>query len=552
VLAYDMPLTDYFRNETDPRGQIPPFAGPFTGGRSGGHFTHAPLRWTNSLKLGAWDDSASNAACFHRTAVTLATPEGELPVGDGQSWNPIAQAPGTWPHRTPRVAAVTALQIPANSAVEIPLSGPLTILELTCETGQHDDWTGLRARFLWDDQTEPAVDCPLRLLGAMVAPPYRLSFESLLFGNDGDRRIRTYMPMHFAKNARLQFHNDNGHDVQMAVTIAAATGAHPAPWGHFHATFDAGTTVTGVTFAGPRFENARGMLRALLLEDLMDTTGRIPEMHRAHLEGDLCIRINGHRGVDHTFDASETSIGRWGWYLTPADQAFASDTSFQTSLLVRNLPGDHLEARRLMGSTYLFDPVHFVSGIDVRLEHGVQNTSNADYGLLAMLYIEAGAARRVIQEVDIGDPASETTANAAFTQWSQYSRTGHCLRDQFYDSPPITDSVRVVRSFYRFRVERPQPEQLDQPIGVGLRLDRLGGPELTVCQAEVFVDGEYAGLLHAFTHNVVFPWLEGGEVEVELPLATTNGKASFQVELRPRAGSDPLNLARAWVYEYSK
>ena len=73
-----------------------------------------------------------------------------------------------------------------------------------------------------------------------------------------------------------------------------------------------------------------------------------------------------------------------------------------------------------------------------------------------------------------------------------------------------------------------------------------------MCQAEVFVDGVYAGLLHSFTHNVAFPWLEGGEVEVELPLAATNGKGSFVVELRPRAGTDPLNLARAWVYEYSK
>lgn len=552
VLAHDMPLTDYFRPMADPRGQIAPFAGPFTGARSGGHFTHAPLRWNDNFRLGAWDDSFSNAACFHRVAVTLATPEGELPVGDGQSWAAIAADPGRWPHQTERRAVVTTLQIPPGSTVEIPLSGPLTILELTCEVQRHADWTGLWARFLWDDQPTAAVDVPLRLLGGMVAPPYRFFFESLLFGNDGERRIRTYMPMHFAHRARLQFRNDNSEAVQMDVTIAAASGAHPAPWGHFHATYDAGTTITGVPFAGPRLDDARGTLRALLLEDLMDTTGRIPDQLTSHLEGDLCIRINGHRGVDHTFDASETSIGRWGWYLTPADQAFAADTSFQSGLLLRSLPGNHLEARRLIGSTYLFDPVHFVSGIDVRLEHGVQNTSNADYGLVAMLYVEPGAARRTIHEIDVGEPGSEQAFGVQLTQWSEYQRSGQCLRDQFYGTPPITDTVRHVRDFYRFRVDRPVGQPRNAPICVGFRLDRLGGPGLTVCQADVFVDGAPAGLLHSFTHNVVFPWLEGGEVEVELPLAQTDGKGSFVVELRPRPGTDPLQLARVWVYEYSK
>jgi hypothetical protein len=50
----------------------------------------------------------------------------------------------------------------------------------------------------------------------------------------------------------------------------------------------------------------------------------------------------------------------------------------------------------------------------------------------------------------------------------------------------------------------------------------------------------------------VFVWAEGGECEVELPRALTDGKSSVTVELRPRAGSDPLQVARVWVYEYTK
>ena len=37
VVAHDHGLPDYFRDVTDPLGQIPPFSGPFTGRRGGGH-----------------------------------------------------------------------------------------------------------------------------------------------------------------------------------------------------------------------------------------------------------------------------------------------------------------------------------------------------------------------------------------------------------------------------------------------------------------------------------------------------------------------------------
>jgi len=289
-----------------------------------------------------------------------------------------------------------------------------------------------------------------------------------------------------------------------------------------------------------------------MLEDCADNTGRIPNMLLSHLEGDLCLRINGNRGEDHSFDASETSIGRWGWYLSPADQPFVSDSSFQTGIQVRALPGGFVEGRRLMGSVFAFDPVHFVDGIDMVLEHGVQNQSNAEYGLTAFLYVDPGAARSVIREIDIGDANSESANNVQFTQWSLYTRTSGFLRDQFFGSAPVTDTVRHVRDFLRFRVVRPSDTGRTRPIGIGLRLDRMGGTTAGICQATVLVDGQPAGLVHSFTHASLFPWKEGNECEVELPRSLTDGKSSFTVELRPRLGTDPLKVARIWVYEYSK
>jgi hypothetical protein len=436
-------------------------------------------------------------------------------------------------------------------------NGPQTLLEVTCTVPAHADWSGLWARFTWDHHSRPQVDVPLRVLGGLMAPPYRFPIQGLLFANDGDRRITCWFPMPFAQHARLELENRNGAAVAVQLTTAAVAGVQAEPWGWFHALHRAEITGTGETFQGPKLTGYRGLLRHVMLEDAADNTGRIPDAHLTHLEGDLCVRINGNRGCDHSFDASETSIGRWGWYLTPADRPFVADTSFNTAVQLRQLPGGGVEGRRIMGSTFVFDPVHFVDGIDMVLEHGVQNTSNADYGFTAFLYGRPGAARRTIAEIDVGntspsDPRGEPAHGVQQTSWSTYTRQGNFLRDQFFGTPMVTDSVRHIRDFLRFRVTRQEDADASFGVAVGFRLDRLGGPALTRCQADVFVDGQPAGLLHVYTHNEVYPWKEGGMCEVELPLAATRGKASFVVELRPRPGSDPLRVARAWVYQYVK
>lgn len=558
VLVQDLPLRDCFRNPWDPRGQVPPFAGAFTGNRSGGHVTHAQLRWQDSFKLGLDDDSFFNAARFHRVSATLASPEGELPVPDLMGWEYVARHRGQWPHRTAHNPITMTLPVAGGGGVaSLLLTGPSTLLELTVKVPQRIDWKGLRVRFTWDQAAQPQVEAPLRLLGAMVEPPHSFPVNGLLYNNDGDRRITCYFPMHFARSARLEFINDNSQAVPLRVTYALRPGAHPQPWGHFHAIYRAAVTSTRRPFDGPKLTDMRGTLRMVLLEDTMDSSGRIPNMTTAHLEGDLCIRINGNRGDDHSFAATETSVGRWGWYLTPADQPFVQDTSFNSGIMLAQRTPTVAEARRIMGSTFVFDPVHFVSGLDMLLEHGVQNTANADYQLLAFVYAEPGAARRQIAEIDVGNtspthPQAEPQHNVQYTAWSSYTQQGHFMRDQFYGTPMVTDSVRHIRDFLRFEVVRTDQKQEQRGVCVGLRLDRLGGASLGVCQADVWVNGQRAGLLHVYTHNMVFPWKEGGECEVELPHALTDGLRQFTVEIRPRLGSDALKIARVFVYEYLK
>ncbi|MCA8949142.1 MAG: DUF2961 domain-containing protein [Planctomycetes bacterium] len=555
-VRYDSGLFDFFRNADDPGGQVAPFDGPFTGNRSGGYLTHAQIRWNSRFRIALDDNSFDNAARFHRVSLTLASPEGELPMPDKAAWEAIANRPGFWPHQAHRHAAIQTLTVPGNGGrSHFDLTGPGTLLELTFEVPEQQDWTDLWARFTWDNAAVPQVSLPLRYLGGMISPPYVHPVHSLLLDNDGGTRCTCWFPMPFRQHARIEIENRGAQAVPVKVTRAFKPGMPSGDWGHFVAWFRREITGTGEPFVGPRFEDCHGMLRFLMLEDFADTSGRIPDMHMSHLEGDVCIRVNGNRGDDHTFAASETGIGRWGWYITPADKPFCSDTSFQSSLRARYIGGGVTEGRRIMGSTYLFDPVHFVDGIDIVLEHGLQNSSNADYSLVAFFYLQQGAARRTIAEIDIGnlnplDPRSEPSNNVHSTSWQTYTQQGNFLRDQFYGTPALSETVRHVRDFLRFDVQR--PSENDHPLAIGLRLDRLGGPSTQVCQADVFVDGEHAGLLHVFTHNGVFPWKEGGECEIELPIAVTKRKAGMTIELRPRPGSDPLKVARIWVYEYVK
>ncbi len=555
-VRHDLPLLDCFRPAGHPEGQVAPFDGPFTLGRAGAHVTSAQLQWDQRFRLALDDDSFDNAARFHRVAVTLASPEGDLPMPDKADWERIASNPGQWPHSTSRRPTTVALPVGPNGGTNhVVINGPGTILELTFEVPEHGDWRDLWARVTFDNATTPHVDMPLRYFGGMIEPPYTYPVHSLLIDNDGGTRCTCWFPMPFRQNARIEVVNRGTTAVPVQFTYADVPGQPQGDWGYFTAWFRREITGTGEPFVGPRLTDCRGTLRFLMLEDFADTSGRIPDMNMSHLEGDLCMRINGTRGDDHTFAASETSIGRWGWYLTPADQSFTTDQSFQSSLRARFLTPTVIEGRRIQGSTFIFDPVHFVDGIEIVLEHGLQNTSNADYSLVAFFYLQDGSARRQIAEIDIGnmsptDPRSEPNNDVRFNAWSTYVQSGNFLRDQFYGTPGVTDDVRHIRDFLRFRIRRQRDNR--NPLTIGLRLDRLGGPSTGVCQADVFVDGEYAGLIHSFTHNAVFPWKEGAECEVGLPVALTDGKAGMAVELRPRAGSDPFKVARIWVYEHTK
>lgn len=552
VLAFDQPLSHYFRNVWDPLGQVEPFHGPFTGNRAGAHVTHSPIFFERSLQLRLIENVFSNAGRFHKVAWTVADPEGNIDVPDLAGWEDVLARRGGWRHQVARSANTQRMDVPAGGSRRVLLAGAGAILEFRVRVDRLVAWEHLDLRIRFDGQSSVGVDLPLRMLGSAGALPYHRAVDSVLHGNDGLNEIWCYFPMPFAESASIEIRNRGTSEQGLDLTLATWQGRYPEPWGYFTATWNHGITQTGVPFRGPQFTNCRGVVRALVLEDIVDSTGRIAGLTDfAHLEGDLCVRINGLRGDENTFAASETSIGKWGWYLTPSDVFFEQDGSFNTGFVVGFPTVTTIGAARRQGSTLITDPIQFASGLDIVLEHGIANTSNAEYGFTTFSYVQPGAARAAVAEIDVGDPASEAAVQAQFGVAPITNVVTTFFRDNYFGNPPLADEVRTVQDFYRFQLAGPALAN-QSALGLGFRLDRMRTGSGGVMQARVFVDGYFAGLLHSFTTNPVEHWKEGGECEVELPKALTRGKATITVEVRPVPGTEPLRIGTITVYGYNR
>ena len=559
----DRELSSFFRNEGS--GQLAPFTGPFTGNRAGAYLTHTPIPFDDTFQLLVFENAFDNSGRFHKVCGTLDPPESRVRIPDlieweevarKRLWMPSASQPSRierWPHAVPPAWQSSSLSIPAAGAASVSLAGPRTILGLECTVGNAINWNDLWAVFTFDGAATPDVEVPLRMLGNMSRRPFSAPMSGLLFGNDGSRTVTSFFPMPFLQSADLRIENRGTAPAQVTVQVSSERGRPQAPWGYFTAMWQRGLTQTGVPFQGPSLPGRRGMLRHIALESWMEMGSRIPNQTQEHLEGDLCVRINGNRGDDHTFAASETSIGKWGWYLTPSDVPFVRDSSFHTGIFIAPV-GGVMQTNRIQGSTFVFDPIQFVDGIEIVLEHGPQNQANAEYGLFTVFYLERGGpAREEVMELDVGDAVAEAAANVSFTEFGNYSLTSEFFRDPFFGTAPVQDTVREVDVSYAFDVQVPNPSLYPTGYAIGVRLDRQRATGVTTrAQAEVYVDGQFAGLVHAWTSNPTFRWKEGGELEVELPRALTAGKTQFRVELRPRANTDPFRLARAWVYGYTR
>jgi hypothetical protein len=132
----------------------------------------------------------------------------------------------------------TTLNIAADSATDVTISGPATIYEIRLAVAETaiSSLQSVLLRVEWDDSGENAIDMPLlELFVASQEPPD--TSTSVLSGERvaGRQHMRLRIPMPFAEKARWTFTNTSDKAVGFDI---ATLGDHALPtesWGHLYA-----------------------------------------------------------------------------------------------------------------------------------------------------------------------------------------------------------------------------------------------------------------------------------------------------------------------------
>lgn len=383
--------------------------------------------------------------------------------------------------------------------------GSLAAIHLQIEPDTPASLGQLWIRISWEDETAPAVACPV---GAFFGNEFgRNRVQTLMQGTGGDGRMYNYWPMPFWRSARIELENRGAPESRLTVsgTVVfkpATVQAYPqARTGHFRASAYQPMTpkVPGRDSHVATISGSGHVVAGLITAE------------QSSCEGDVRVHIDGCGTPAVESDGSE-SWACYGWgfefppQANPASSYDGTDSSVWSML------------RLLMGDFYPFR-----TGLRLTVEGGAGDESGADprSGLL-FWYGEPEPAMTLTDFLDVGNPASEAEHDcqaAASTLWNLTS----ALEGEF-DDVPVTDTGRTLAGPSQFTV-RIAPENR------GILLRRRSDQFTRGQQARVLVDGQCVaerGWLYA-DGNPHFRWLED---EFLIPAAYTQGKT--QITIRDR------------------
>ncbi len=130
------------------------------------------------------------------------------------------------------------------------MQGPAVIRQFRAKLRSGEKWATRKVglRIYWDDQTTPAVCCPI---GDFFGEPKDAEYKSYPMGIT-EQMNYCFFPMPFRKNARIDLVNEGGEPAPVEVAITYRPQEVPENWGLFHAKFRA--EVASETFDYPLIE----------------------------------------------------------------------------------------------------------------------------------------------------------------------------------------------------------------------------------------------------------------------------------------------------------
>jgi hypothetical protein len=511
----------------------PPFRAALCNSGVGGYCAYTSIPFTQRLKIVAPDV---------RDALGLRVPSQFCEFtfrrgaarSDDAAWERLAANAGAWPHDDIEswTSAPPAGPIPPSGAsVVLSLAGAGTLLGLRFWVQSPADWRDLWVEMYWDGEAVPSVRVPLGMLVGASDPVYPL--QTCLFGMNGVDHGWCYFAMPFRSSATLTLRNTSAQARSASVAFALATRSMPEPFGTFHARYgEALPTAIGADYEVLRVEGWGAYVGTVLEAESRASwlSTYTATQLLTYLEGDERVYVDGSRSPIHG-SAGEVYFN-WGWYdIAAADQPFSRPFHGYSGAVVESLPGD-VALKRSLHRVHAIDPIPFYRELAFMMEHGGVNDAVVNYRSAAFYYLGPAATLDHVDEVDVGDAASEMAHGYTSQGGATLALTSRYWTDAA--TPSVTDHGREIPPGGVSRFVATVPDANDGLL-LRARVDQEEGPG----GAEVRVDGALVGVWYRSSSSPgtapapFDPHRRWLDMEFEIPASRVAGRGSVEIEIRP-------------------
>ncbi len=528
----------YFDGETTPRytikqsefGKKPPFTEPlaaiYQGIDDNGRgpiwvirsFVPMPFKKgckvTSSVMLQGFDKAKGQGGWGHIMYHTYPTADGITTFTGKEDYSKVAAqwgAIGKDPKPTKGVVTSSKNgQLAAGKSAVVfdkQAEGSISAIKLHLNDYQLDYMRDVWLRLSWEDETKPAVDCPI---GAFFGNEHGANpMRYVTHGMSPSGDFYSYFPMPFWQSARVELVNKG----KQPVAFVSQIGFKPASVYqydrnqamHFRAS-QYQPPVAKKPEADSHIATIAG--RGHVVSGLV--TGR-----ETSCEGDVRVLIDGRATPSVESDGSE-SWACYGWgYTTPPSQNPVSGYDGTGN-------GLWSMTRILLGDSYPFlTSLHF----GVEGGSGVHSGEDVRSGVL-LYYGEPQAGMVLTDYVDVGDYDNQKSHSYKMTEFTFIGTLTQTYEGE-HDDVWIKDNGVAFTGQSSFTVKI-------SPQNQGVLLRRRSDQEQGRQRAKVFIDGKLVTERDWYyaDQNMYHRWLDD---EFQIPASYTKGKSSISVRIQPVA-----------------
>jgi hypothetical protein len=509
-------LRFYFDDEAHPRittdverlfgGEQPPFSRPLVADNkvsTGGFVSWVPLAYRRRLIV----------TTERRPAFCIAQYDTYPPETAVETWRPGAGLPAS----AARLFAA-ALRGPSRAPfTAVPLDhrhrGSGTVEAIRFEPTKKPTAAQLasaRITIRWDGQASPAVDAPLGMFFGSGLGEARV--RAVAFSIDPGGPYENRLPMPFWRGFHLRV---SGIEGRLGLRLGPARFSR-AEAGHLHAVF----SEAAPTRAGRDFEWLDREGTGKLVGTVLVIRPPTPETKK-WWEGDLRSYADGRRTPGlHGTGHEDDHLGGWSNTFLGGPFTLPMHGEPRTEIIERE--GVQHNARVTLYR--LWPGLSFMGRIRHSVEHGTENSVQADYAGLTFLYLQPGPPRLAeTDRLDLGDPDSRRRHRFRVAGGHRLRTLASAFEGRAYRER-VEDTVLAHESAATF-------ELAATPENAGCFLRRMYDQRVPRQRAAVRVDGRALADWYVAEGNETLRWAER---DLFLPASVTARKTALRVEIRPR------------------